>query len=311
MAQMRSIIDMLLTPASSMFVPEGYISEQLLPFIGVAQYTGKLAKYGNSHLRIENSITGGEGKYRRVKPIVRSQASYEIDGHGLEGIVTKRDYANVLKPYDAELDETIGLVSQLWVEKEKVLADALSDTSVITQTQTLSGTSQFSDYNNSNPMGIFNTAKNTVRSGCGKKADTAWMSEYTRQVLAYHPQLLDMLGFKYAKPGGLSNDDLAVALGVNRVLIADVSYNSAADGQTDVLADAWGKHIWFGVVPQAAQVRQVSLGYRLGIAGSSPRKVYKTMEDNPPESTKILVEDEYDFLLSNVGACYLIKNAVA
>lgn len=311
MAQNRAIIDKLLTNVSSMHVPQGYISEQLFPFIGVTQKTGKLAKYGHSHLRIETSITGGRGAYRRVEPITRSNVGYEVEGHGLEGIVTKDDYRNVEKPYDAEQDEMLGLTSQLWVEKEKVLADALADTAVLTQNTTLSGTSQLSDYDNSDPLSVFKTARAAVRTGCGQKPDTAWMDYDLQQVLKFHPQLLDFLGFKQNRPGGLDDSELAKALDVKRVLVADVTYNSANEGQADVLASAWGKHVWFGVLPQKAQVRQVSAGYRVGYTGGVPRKVYKYAINNPPESTGILVEDEYDFLLSNVGALYLIKNASA
>lgn len=311
MAQLKAIVDKLLTQASSQFVPEGYISEMLLPFIGVTQATGKLAKYGHSHLRIETSYIGGRGKYRRVEPITRSQSTYQIEGHGLEGLVTKDDYRNVEFPYDAEKDEVTGLTSQLWVEKEYSLATTMADTAVLTQNTTLSGTSQFSDYSNSDPLAKFSTARGTVRTGCGKAPDTAWMDWATKNVLKFHPQLLDYLGFKYDRPGGLTDGELAVAMDVKRVLIADVSYNSAKEGQTDVLAAVWGKHIWFGVLPENAAVRQVSLGYRIGYQNQSPRQVTKEAEFNPPGSTKILVEDEYDFLISNATAAYLIKDAIA
>lgn len=311
MAQISAIVDKLLTNASSMLVPDGYISESIFPFVAVAQYTGKLAKYSHNHLRIESSVTGGRGKYRRVEPIVRSNTSYSVDGHGLEGLVTKRDYANVELPYDAEKDEVIGLSTHLWNEKEYVLATALSATGTITQNTTLSGTSQFSDYDNSDPLAKFSVARAAVKDGCGKAPDTVWMDYRVKNYLRYHPQLLDLLGFKFNKPGGLGDVELAQALDVKRVLIADADYNSANEGQTDVLAAIWGKHLWFGVCPEKAQVRQVSAGYRIGMVGGSPRKVYKSAVDNPPGSTAIIVEDEYDFLLSNVGAIYLIKDAVA
>lgn len=311
MAQNRAIIDKLLTTASSMYQSKGHIAEGLFPFIGVQEKTGKLAKYGLSHLRIESSVTGGRGKYRRVEPIVRSNVGYEIEGHGLEGFVTKDDYRNVELPYDAEADETIGLTSQLQGEKEKVLADALADTAVITQNVTLSGTAQFSDYDNSDPLTKFRTARDAIKDGCGMYPNAVWMDSKVKSALKFHPQLLDMLGFKQARPGGLNDSELAMALDVERVIIADASYNSAKEGQTDVLASIWGKHLWFGVIPEKAQVRQVSAGYYLGYKGQSPRKVYKESVFNPPGSTSILIEDEYDFLVSNVGAIYLIKAAIA
>lgn len=311
MAQVRSIVDKLLTNVSSMHVPEGYISEMIFPFIGVKEKTGKLAKYGAAHQRIETSVAGGRGKFRRVEAIVRSDTSYSVDSHGLESMVSDDDYRNVEKPYDAEADEVIGVTTQLWLEKEFVLAQALANTSVVTQNVTLSGTSQFSDYNNSSPLTRFGAARSAVRSGCGKAPDTAWMSWEVMNILKFHPELLDRLGYKEARPGGLNDAELARAMEVKRVLIADVTYNTAKEGQADSLADVWGKHLWFGVCPQTAQVRQVSAGYRLGLTGSSPRKVYKFPIVNPPDSTGILVKDDYSFLLSNAGALYLLKDAIA
>jgi len=311
MAQLQAIQDKLLTQASSMYIPVGYISEMLLPSIGVEQSTGKLAKYGNSHLRIENSLKGGRGKYRRVESITRSTDSYEIEGHGLEGLVTKDDYRNVNAPYKAEEDETLGLSTHLWLGKEKSLADALGDTSILTQNTTLSGASQLSDYLNSDPLDDFDTARLAVRDGCGMLPDTAVMSYPVYSKLRYHPQILDSLGFKDNRPGGLSIQELADAMDVKRILIGEAMYNSANEGQSDSLADVWGKNIIFSVSPERAMVRQVSLGYLVQFNGQAPRKVYKWAVNNPPESNAILVEDEYDMFLSNVNAAYLIKNAVA
>lgn len=311
MAQTSAIVDKLLTNVSSMFVPEGYISEMLLPFIGVKQKTGKLAKYGLSHLRIEQSFVGGRGKYRRVESIARSNVGYDIEGHGLEGLITKDDYRNVELPYKAEEDEVLGITSHLWVEKEKSLADVLSNTSTIDQNVTLSGTSQLSDYNNSDPLAVFSTARAAVRAGCGMAPNIAFMDWLVADKLRYHPQLLDYLGFKMSRPGGLSVDEMATALGVKKVIVADVSYNSAKEGQSDSLASAWGKHLWFAVLPEKAAQHQTSLGYRLGYEGQKSRKVYKWAVNNPPEATAVLVEDEYDFLLSNVDAAYLIHSAIA
>lgn len=311
MTQMKGIIDPLLSNVSSAYVPKECIADVLFPAIKFAQYTGKLGGYGKNHLRIENTVVGGKGKYRQVESIVRTTSSFEIEGHGLSGLVTKQDYKNVIDPFDAEKDETMGLSTILLLEKEKGLADSLSDTAVMTQNQTLSGGSQFSDYTNSDPVSIFNTAMKAVRDGCGAVANVAILEYNVARVLRYHPQLLDVLGYKYAKPGGLGDQELAQALGVEKVFIPNAMYNSAKEGQTAVLAPVWGKHIIVAAIPAAAQKYQISLGYNIRLDGGSPRQVYKQPLFNPPGATEILVEDEYDMLLSDVTAGYLIKAAIA
>jgi len=308
---MRGIVDALLTNASSAYIPKGCVADLILPEVKVDQYTGKLGGYGKGHLRIENTVIGGAGKYRRVQPIVRTTQSFEVEGHGLSGLVTKNDYKNVKDPFDAEKDETMGLSTILLLEKEKGLADALGSTSIITQNTTLSGTSQLSDYTNSDPVAKFKDARAAIRAGCGAAADTAILDYEVAEVLRYHPMLLDALGFKFARPGGLNDQELAKVLGVKRIFIPDCMYNSAKEGQTDVLAPVWGKNVIFAVVPESAQKYQISMGYNIRLNDGAPRKVYTQPVFNPPGSTDILVEDEYDMLLADATAAYLIKDAVA
>jgi hypothetical protein len=311
MSQMKAMIDQLLSNVSSMIQAKGTICEQMLPSIKASQTSGKLAKYGNSHLRIEKSLKGGRGTYRRVEAITRSTTDFSMEGHGLEGIVTREDYRNVLEPFKAEEDETTGITSMLLLEKEKTLADTLTSTSIVTQNTTLSGGSQFSDYLNSDPIAIFAAARAAIRSGCGEVPNVAAMDWAVFNKLRFHPQMLDALGYKQARPGGLKADELAVALDVEKIFIAQCVYNSAKEGQTDSLSAVWGKHVVMGVLPEKAAPYQVSGAYLVQPEGSTPRKVYKQDAFNPPGSKLILVEDEYDMLVSTVGALYLVKDAIA
>lgn len=311
MSQQKAIVDKLLGKVSSMYVPTGFISESVFPVVNSVQKTGKLAKYGTDHLRVENTIVGGNGEYRRASTITRTDSSYLIEGHGLEGRVTEDDYSNVEKPYDAEKDETLGITTTIMVGKEKGLADSLGSTTVLTNNTTLVGQSQYSDYANSDPVDDFNTARSTVKGACGVAPDTAMMSWEVLNILKFHPGLLDALGYKYDRPGGLKGSELESIMEVKRILIAEASYESAKKGQTSDFEPIWGKNIIFGVLPKVAMKRQVSLGYYFKLAGRGARRVSKWAVNNPPNSKAILVDDHYDMRVTNVNAGYLIKNAVA
>ena len=63
-SQMTAIVDKLLTQASSAYMPKGYASESILPEVRVNNTSGKLAKYGTNHLRVETNYAGGKGQYR-------------------------------------------------------------------------------------------------------------------------------------------------------------------------------------------------------------------------------------------------------
>ena len=309
MAQTKAIVDKLLTDASVGHFPEGYIADAVLPFKQVVQSSGKVGIYGKDHLRIERSYTGGRGQYRRVEGVSRTSTTYMVESHGLEGMVSEDDYRNVELPFDAEKDETLGLTTMIMLEKEKVLADALTSTSIITQNVTLAGTDQYNDYSGSDPIGDFLAARNAVYDGCGLPPNKAVMDWKTFNTLAYHPGILDALGYTQNRAGQLNEAEMAKAMGVDKLLIGKVQYNSAAEGQTAVLAPVWGKSIVFYHAPDKLGKYQQSLGLRVGFSDS--RRVFKFDSVNPPNGSLILVDDHYDWVITEVGAAYLIKDSIA
>lgn len=313
MSQVKPVVDKLLTKASNMLVPTGFISEQVLPPVFSVQKAGKLSVYGNGHLRLESTLAGGRGEFRRVDAIVRSTDSYSIEVHGLEGVVDPDTYANVEEPYDAEEDETIALTTLLQIKKEYALASALTSTSIMTNYTTLSGISQYSDYLNSNPLTDALTAAATIRDAIGMPPNIAMMDWKVYKTLRYHPVFLKQLGYSDSRPGGLSGEELARAMDVERVLIANCVYNSAKEGATDVITPIWGKHVVYAYAPSVANKRQKTLGYRMQLVDQkrSARAVFKYPIMNPPGSTGIIVQDNWDFFLADVTAGYLVQNAIA
>ena len=309
--QGRAIVDKLLTNVSNQLIPEGYISEMILPELKVVQTTGLIGKYSNDHLRIIDTRVGGKGEYPMVDTVVRSSDAYKLQDHALKEILVEDDFDNVEKPFDAEQDSVVALTTHLWLEKEKGLADALADTAVITNNVTLAGGDQWSAYATSDPLGDLVAARAGVRSGCGKKPNIAFMDEDVADVLRFHPQLLDSLGFKESRPGGLDDKELAKALKVPFVHVSEAVFNNSVQPAADSIEPVWGKHFWYAHAPKSAARRQVSLGYRLQKAGQKPRQVFKTFPDEPVNSRKIITKDKYQQLFTNTGAAYLVEDAIA
>jgi len=246
-----------------------------------------------------------------VQPILKETSDYKVERHGLEGMITDDDRRNSQTPYDAEKDEVLGLSTMIWLDKERGLANTLTDPAVVTQNVTLSGTSQYNDFTNSDPIGDFLNARVTVRDKVGMPPDTAIMDWSVFNTLAYSPKILAALGFTDNRAGQLSEAELSKALGVKRLLVAMSQFNSAKEGQTAVRQNVWGKHIVFAVAPPKAQVYQTSVGYYITLTGETPREVFKFPINNPPNADGIIVQDNYDMFLSNLGAAFLIEDAIA
>lgn len=315
MAQLRALVDKLLVDVSNGLFQDltSFIVERLLTQVGVVQQSGIIGSYGTNHLRIHANTMGGRGEAPRVALVQPNVSNkYLIENHGLEDVVTPEDYANYEMPFDAERDKTLHLTYANLVAKEYALATACgSAAGNITQNTTLTGTSQFSDFANSDPISVIVTGRETVRDACGFYPNIAWMEAAVMEKLRVHPQIWDRLGFKYNQSGQLTQDNVASALNVKKVLVAESVYNSASEGQTDVIAPIWGKSLFFGTIAENPAIMQKTFGYYVFFKKRGTRTVYKYAINNPAESTGIQCRDDYDQMISDVTCAYAVYGAIA
>jgi len=314
--QTRAIVDKLLTKVSNGLFQgdEAYISEMILPSLQVKQRTGKYGKYGNEHLRIVNTAHVGKSGYLEIDPITRSSDLYSIETHALKSVITEEDFDNVELPFDEREDRTIGLTTMLWLAKEKALADTLMDPAIITQGQTLVGLAQYNNINSatSTPLEDALAARKAIRDSVGLGPNVAIMSDNVFDALSYHAALLDKLGFKEARPGGLGKAEMARALEVDMVLVGEAVFNNAKKGQADSIEKVWQSDLIYAKIGIGSpKKREKILGVELRTNRSRPRQVFRFKQDEPINSEKVIVRDLYDQLLLNTGCAFLIQDAIA
>jgi hypothetical protein len=106
------------------------------------------------------------------------------------------------------------------------------------QRTTLSGTSQWSDWTNSNPASAILTAMDAMIM----RPNVLVMGQQVATQLMQHPKVVQMLNKTSQGSGLVSLDAMAMALGLDRVVVGQSWVNSAKKGQTASYARAWGKH---------------------------------------------------------------------
>ena len=133
--QGRANVDKLLTNVSNQLVPQGYISEMVLPEVKVKQRSGKVGKYGKGHLRIVSSLVIGKADYPTVDVTTRSDSSYYIEEHALKELVTQTDKDNIVItepipiPYNRqELETRLRLEEK---RRDRILAEIAKIKSVL------------------------------------------------------------------------------------------------------------------------------------------------------------------------------------
>jgi hypothetical protein len=288
-----------------------FIAPQIFPAVPVMKQSGKVYEFGKDAFRIAKSYRAPGTVSNRVQSFSVSTDSYYCDNHALHDVLSMEERENADAAVQPEVAMTEGLVDMIGLGREKAIADVILSSGTITNGSTLSGTTQWSDYTNSNPRDAALTAIESIRTKSGAKCNVAIMGATVFNKLKLHPDLLD--AFKYTTGGVLSEDLVAQALGVDKILVGRAIYNSADEGQTAVMADVWGKHCLFAYIAPTPGLRKPSLGYSyLWKTGAQGFLVEK--EDLGPSrgnGTFIQASNYYDDVVHAVDFGYLYTNAIA
>lgn len=300
-------VDKILSQFSIAYRNKEFISEMIMPGIKVKERSGKFAKYGKDNLRIEDNIARAPGTQARTFDYSVSQGDYACAEHALEKIVPDEFMNNFDDPYDPKRDATTFCVDKIWLNQENALATDMADTAIMTSNTTLSGTDQWSDYVNSDPLSDIRTGRSTVKLATGQIPNVAVFGWSTWLQFQNHPDVIDRI--KYVGTTSLEAVKKAVAdlLEVQTVLIGTAIKNTANQGQSDSLSAVWGKHFWLLVVAQRPSIMTLSFGYTL----KDVDREVDTYRDNARKGDVVRVRDSFDQVLIDANLAYLIKNAVA
>lgn len=305
-------IDKALTNVSNAWINDSdtLIADMIFPTVNLKQKTFKVPKYGKEGLIIPSSLARtGEAKSKRVDYTRTYDTPTVLTEKSLSDFVTKDDYEQSDSPFNAESDSVEFIQSRMDLTNEKNLATMLSDTAVITQNDTLSGTEQWSDKGNSNPFVDIVTGAKAVKSSALKVPNAAFMSWEVWLSIVDHPDFLDR--FKWSGEGVMDEAKFLRALapyGIKKVFIGSASENTGGEGITDSLSSIWGKHFWLGYVTDRPGLKEVNGGYKFALENG--REVTKETFNNPP-GTEIVNRDYYEHILLNDTCYYLLKNVIA
>lgn len=285
-----------------------HINELILPRMKVVKPTAKIGIYDASNLRIVSSIKSPEGKTPVVKTTVTQSDAYILEEHALKILASDKDADNQDKPFDVQKDAVEYVTDLLSVSREYGLFSFMAAAGNFTNKVQLSGTAQWGD-SADDPVGDINIALQTVADEMGVDESLVSMvlSKDAYRVLAFDDDIKDNLGFKYNSSQAIQPKALADAFGCKEFIIGSGIYNSAEDGQTDVLAKIWSKHAWAVFIPNKPKLKQNSFGYTIHRDSMVVDKWY----NNDRKGWWVRNTDEYDAYILNEKGCYFIEDAIA
>lgn len=298
--------DQLLSNVSIAWQNNAFVCDTVFPELQVKDKTGLYWKYGKEKFGQTNDVRA-PGTYAQVVGYDLTQASYgPLLDHSLDAMVTDEVADVASAPLDPGVDATELVTEKIMVNKEIDAYNQCSNTSTLTQNVTLSGTSRWNDYANSDPIGDFRTAIDAVSKAVIKPTNqlTVLIGREAYNVLRDHPQFIERI--KHSQLGILTTDLLANILEVKQVIIAESQYNSAGQGLTASMGYIWGKNAWVMYIDPQPGMRKVTFGFTLR---KGPRTVFR-FRDERAEADYIRVKDYYQQLIVQADAAYFIKTVV-
>lgn len=304
--QQDVVVDPALSNISIKYTNDDFIANLVFPPLPVAKQTGKYYTYDKSNLRVDKTARADGSPANEVDSNMAPRTLFACEDHALKSFVTDFVQEQADNALDPLADETEIVTEKMMLDREVNLATLISSTANITQNITLSGTSQWSDPQNSDPIADVRVARVTVHQNTFKKPNTIIMSKQVWDILVDHPVIIERI--KYSALGVVTSELMARVFQVERIIVGEAGQNTAVEGQTDVLAYVWGKHAWVCYISPVVRLKMLTFG----LTFTWKQREVKRWRDEDREGTWVRIgNDNYVQAIIAGLCCYFIKNAVA
>jgi hypothetical protein len=314
-------IDVVLTNISVAWPNNGFVGSVLFPTVSVAKQANKYYVFGREAWQPEpfGDVRAPGSVANEIPGLNVSTDTYFCNEHSLQIAVTDEERENADSPLRPDTDGAELVTSKMLLQRELAIYNLVSTTSTYNAglTTTLSGTSQWNDYVNSNPIADMRTAIKAIHAQIFLEPNLAIIPYQVMTVLEDHPDFIERI--KYSERGIVTPEIIASIVGIERVVVPGVGYNSTGNpGQAASLSYLWGKNVILAYVPAAAGLKTPAFGYEFtwGYGGGMPQIVERWREQQR-KADIIRVSRRYALKIvaqDSAGASiagYLIQNAVA
>ncbi|MFH0792618.1 MAG: hypothetical protein V2A74_01155, partial [bacterium] len=228
-----------------------------------------------------------------------------------ESTIPDEERENADSPLQPDIDRIEVLTDKVELNREVALSAVLSATAGLPG-ETLSGTSQWSDYTNSDPVAAVEAQKVTVQSAVQQVPNTLVLPYQVYQKVRNHPKVIEKV--QNVRLGVVTPDVLAQIFDVEQLLVPRALKNVANAGQLANLAYVWGKNAYLCYVAPRPGLKRVSLIYSFvwnGAQGTVDGRLVETWRENRRKADMVRVQKYYDLKLIATGAMYRWLSAIA
>lgn len=293
------------------------IADRVLPRVPVGGEKFKWLRFPvEDSFTVPSTLVGRKGRPNQIEVGATEEDSSVLD-YGLDDLVPNSDVDAArqqreagFSTYDPEARATEVLTDLVLLDREiRVAATVFNlNTYAASNRVTLSGTSQFSDIANSDPIGVINGALDAtlvMRPNKMVIGQLAW----TR--LRSHPHIVNAVKGGNLNRGNATREQVAELFELQEVLVGSSFVNTARKGQAAAMNRVWGKHISLMYQnsvagPDAGMTFGYTAQYGTRIAGRIPDSNIGLQG-----GAAIRVGERVREMIAAPAVAYFIQNAVA
>jgi len=196
-----------------------------------------------------------------------TQITLETEDYGLDDLVPNSEVAafeampkpSTCGPVDPMSLSTMMLTNLVLLDREVRVANLVFNAATYAagNQATLSGTSQWSDFVNANPVDAILAALDIPLV----RPNVLVIGQLAVTKFRQHPRIVQAIGNSAQTSGNASLEQIAELLDLEKIIVGRAFYNTAKKGQPPVMARAWGKHAALIHVDKlSAQLEQPTFG---------------------------------------------------
>lgn len=312
-------VDRTLTNMSVAVMSEdGFIGDQVFPVVPVGKQSDLYRIYERGSFQRDEMRKRAPGTESNTIGYTTSTTPYFCDVWSLAVDIDEQTEENADEEVDLDLEATMLLSQAARINRDRQWATTFFTTGVWSGVadETLSGTDQWSDYTNSDPLLKMEEKRIGMMEATGFAPNTVVMGPQVWSQLKNHPDLVDRLNRGQTNgPASVLLANLAELIEVDRIIVPSAIYNSAVEGAANDFDFIFGKSVLFlYVAPRVGRYTPtagVTFAWR-GFSGASVAGTrIKRFNMDATSSRRIEIESAYNqkVVAAELGA--FIASAVA
>ena len=288
-----------------------FVANSYFPKIPSAKLIDKFFQFDQTNWQAMDDVraTGSEATQASLaKP---SLLTFNIERHALKDYVAQDEIDEADLPIQPEMVAVEQLVEKMMINQDIDASKTIFTTTAVGGNTSLAAASKWDYTSSTTPLSDIDTWIDTVNTQCGRRANVGLTNQQVFTKLKRHAQLLDLV--KYVQGGvGITEDIIAAACGLDKLVVSKPVYMSTAEGISQTVAFIWGKYFLVSYQNLGATPNKKQMTHSAKFVKQSKQDMYvKKYWDEAKDSWVIEPNMYYDFVVPATFAGYLAKDVIA